>query len=72
MHLSPITSRYNSRDFSIFLFYKIFGNSRDGEVASHVVHEERMVGPCRDDSDFDAIAWIPVEELIVHKHLNKY
>jgi hypothetical protein len=36
---------------------------------SHVVHEERMVCSSRYDANFDAILWIPVQELIIDKHL---
>jgi hypothetical protein len=36
---------------------------------SHVVHEERMVCSSWYDANFDAILWIPVQELIIDKHL---
>ena len=38
----------------------------------HVVHEERVVRPGRDDTDFDPVLRVPVQELVVHKHLQKY
>lgn len=28
-----------------------------------------MVSPCRNNSDFDLVLWIPVQELIIHKNL---
>lgn len=35
----------------------------------HVVHEQGMVCPGRDNPDFDPMLQVPVKELIIHKHL---
>lgn len=35
----------------------------------HVVHEQRMVCSGRNNSDFDSVLWIPVQELIINKDL---
>lgn len=37
----------------------------------HVLHEQRVICPCRDDSDLDPVLWIPVEKLVIHIHLIK-
>ncbi|KAG6546316.1 hypothetical protein Mapa_012357 [Marchantia paleacea] len=36
---------------------------------AHVVHEERVVRPGRDDSHLDPVVLVPVQELIVHEDL---
>ena len=35
----------------------------------HVVHKQWMVSSCRDDANFDPVLWVPIQELIIHKHL---
>ena len=35
----------------------------------HVVHEQGMIGSCRDNLNFDSMLGIPVEELVIHKYL---
>ncbi|KAJ0854260.1 hypothetical protein HanRHA438_Chr14g0660671 [Helianthus annuus] len=35
----------------------------------HVVHEQRVVSSGRHDSNFDSVLRVPVQELIINKHL---
>ena len=37
----------------------------------HVVHEQGMVSSGRYNTDFDPVIRVPVQELIIHKHLEE-
>jgi hypothetical protein len=39
------------------------------ELDLHVVHEEGVVRPGRDYANLDAVLRVPVQELVVHEHL---
>ena len=37
----------------------------------HVVHEQGMVSSCRYNTNFDPVIRVPVQKLIIHKHLKE-